>query len=81
MKYCGKIKGYTYKITHISLDNCPRVSNLILTEGKTVYSFLMDRYENNFIYISINFNDNIRNEKKSPKKQGVFLQNDSYLTC
>ena len=26
----GKSKGSTHKITHISLDNCPRVPNLIL---------------------------------------------------
>ena len=34
-KFAGGIKnrvksrGYTHKITHISLDNCPRVQNLI----------------------------------------------------
>ena len=44
-KNLEKSLGYAYKITPISLTNCPRVLNLILKYAMTLYSNLMVSYE------------------------------------
>ena len=50
MKNAENSRRYTYKITLISVNNCPRVANLIYQSNATTwYSYLMGRYENKFI--------------------------------
>ena len=29
MKNCGALRGNTYKFTHISFDNCPKVTQMV----------------------------------------------------
>ena len=61
-KNAGKSKGNTYKITHISVGNCSRVTKLVSNNSKTQYFYLMGRYENKFIRIFMNFDEIIINQ-------------------
>ena len=49
-----KIKGYTYKITPISVTNCPSVPNLTSDEYNEIGFYSMVAYAYIKIYIIIN---------------------------
>ena len=55
----GKLRVFTYQITHISAADIPKVANLMPNYYKDTVDFIMVEYANCLIYIFMNINENI----------------------
>ena len=63
-----KLRGLTYKITHISAAGIPKVANLVPNYYLDTVGFIMVEYINRLIYIGMNINENIRIKRKIMEK-------------
>ena len=63
-----KIKGYTYKITHISAAYSLKVANMLPTHCYDTALFSMVIYANRLIYILMNVNISIKMKRNITEK-------------
>ena len=80
-KIAEKSRGYTYRITHISVDNCPRVLKLdIKVELRhSTLTLWADIITNLFEYSWILMKTLQINEILWKRSRGFNFQNNSYL--
>ena len=73
-KNAEKLRGYTYKITHISAASCPKLPNLVLIDARTQFLYPVLQYANDLILLFMNIIWTLETiETSSPKG------NDSHL--
>ena len=80
-KNAEKLRGYSYKTTHISAASCPILQTWFKIDAKTQFLYPVVQYTNHLILLFMNVIWNIRNNRKKMQEIKGYTCKITYISA